>query len=276
MQQKYVIMPRKSRQYSDTGVYHVMLRGIDRGDIFTDEQDFLKFIKILKGLAAPIDKDGHPLPAICTFYAYCLMTNHVHLLINDNGNGISEVMKSIGISYVSYFNKRHYRLGPLFHDRFRSEPVGNELYFFTLLRYIHDNPVEAGITETPGEYRWSSWHEYESVKPLTGAICSTRFPFATLEWEEMRLSVINLEKSAKGKIKLERRRKTDQEAVALLSNICGEHGIGTIKFLQKGEKEHIIAEALSREIGMRQLARVTGIDYKSIQRIKQKFEIDNF
>lgn len=269
-------MPRKNREYCDTGVYHVMLRGIDRGDIFTDEQDFLKFIKILKGLACPVDKDGLPLPAICSIYAYCLMGNHVHLLINDDGNNISEIMKRIGVSYVSYFNKRHYRLGPLFHDRFRSEPVGNERYFFTLLRYIHDNPVEAGITATPGEYRWSSWHEYDSAKPLPGAICSTQFPFATLGWDEMRLSVTSLEKSPKGKIKLERRRKTDQEAIKLLASICGKYTIDAIKSLPKAEREHIVAEALSRDIAMRQLARLTNINYKTVQRIKQKFEIDNF
>ena len=145
-------MPRTSRQHSDTGVYHVMLRGIDRRDIFADDQDRSKFLKILRAVTSPEDHEGKPLPPLCHIHAYCLMDNHVHLLIAEAAEDIGTVMKRIGVSYVSYYNKRHERLGPLFHDRFRSEPVGDTGYFITLLRYIHQNPVQAEMVTSPGQY----------------------------------------------------------------------------------------------------------------------------
>lgn len=69
-------MSRKSREISPTGVYHVMLRGINRGRIFDDEQDCRKFVKILRQVTHPKDKDDAPLPPYCSIYAYCLMDNH--------------------------------------------------------------------------------------------------------------------------------------------------------------------------------------------------------
>ena len=99
--------------------------------------------------------DNKPLPPYCNIHAYCLMTNHIHLLIAEGAEPLANTMKRIGVAYVSYFNKRHDRLGPLFHDRFRSEPVAKAAYFITLLRYIHCNPVEAGIVDAPGKYQWS-------------------------------------------------------------------------------------------------------------------------
>lgn len=142
-------MSRKSREISPTGVYHVMLRGINRGRIFDDEQDCRKFVKILRQVTHPKDKDDAPLPPYCSIYAYCLMDNHIHLLIAEGTESLSNTMKRIGVAYVSYYNKRNERLGPLFHDRFRSEPVADAGYFINLLRYVHCNPVEAGIVEHP-------------------------------------------------------------------------------------------------------------------------------
>ena len=118
-------MPRQERTKSGTGIYHVMLRGINR-----------------------------------TFYSYCLMSNHLHLLVREHKESVSSVMKRLGIAYAYYFNKKYQRNGHLFQDRFRSEPVNTMEYFVTLLRYIHQNPVKAGLVSSPGNYSWSSWHEY--------------------------------------------------------------------------------------------------------------------
>ena len=265
-------MPRKSRKHSDTGIYHVMLRGIDRCNIFNEEQDCLKFIKILKESVAQIDKEGEPHPARCVIYAYCLMSNHVHLLIGDNGNDIGDVMKRIGVSYVSYYNKHHYRIGPLFQDRFRSEPVNNARYFITLLSYIHLNPVAAGITKHPTEYRWSSWHEYEAVEPLPDSICCKSFPFAELNWAKLRETVLKTVAVDMAKVSLERRRMTDKEAEMILARITRNAPLDHIKSMPTQQKESIIAKALSRGVAMRQLERLTGINFSAIRLIKEKFE----
>ncbi len=268
-------MPRKIRERSSSGIYHVMLRGIDRNDIFVDEQDCLKFEKILKGCVAPTDTSGKPLPAVCSIYAYCLMSNHVHLLIGESSNTIGEVMKRIGISYVSYFNMRHNRLGPLFQGRFRSEPVNDSSYYFTLLRYIHENPVAAGICKKPGDYRWSSWHEYDRPKPLPGGICSTSTPFSTLKWKELRQQVLESATLASPPA-VERYRMTDEQAKQLLSIASANASIETIKSLPRGLRNTIIAKALSLGVSMRQLARLTVIDYKTIQRIKISYNIRKY
>ena len=100
-------MPRKRRVRSSTGVYHVMLRGINREDIFTDEQDCLKFIKILEGCVAPTDKSGNPLPPMCTIYGYCLMSNHVHFVICGERDDVLAFFELFKRRLKKYLESRH-------------------------------------------------------------------------------------------------------------------------------------------------------------------------
>ena len=261
-------MPRTSRQHSDTGVYHVMLRGIDRRDIFVDDQDRGKFLKVLRVVTSPKDSDGKTLPPYCNIHAYCLMDNHIHLLIAEGAEDIGTVMKRIGVSYVSYYNKRHGHLGPLFHDRFRREPVGDTGYFITLLRYIHQNPVEAEMVASPDQYRWSSWHEY-STWPISSdtAICSKSLPFTALPWDKLCEMVINVSGgSIEPHSKIERRRMTDNEARKALEQLCGGDS-SILSTMPKGQRNPLIRNAIGNGINMRQLARITGIDYRSIYRV---------
>ena len=86
-------MARQLRKKSETGVYHVMLRGINRQDIFEDEGDYQQMVSILRGLVDRCDEHKVQLPPLCTFYAYCLMSNHVHLLIQEREENISDVAK---------------------------------------------------------------------------------------------------------------------------------------------------------------------------------------
>ena len=94
-------MPRLSRETSPTGVYHVMLRGINRSPIFADEDDCHKFVKILRQITHPKDADNKPLPPYCNIHAYCLMTNHIHLLIAEGAEPLANTMKRIGVAYVN-------------------------------------------------------------------------------------------------------------------------------------------------------------------------------
>ena len=144
-------MARPIREKSGTGVYHVMLRGINRQDIFEDEEDYRQMTSILRGLTDRYDDKGLRLPPLCIFYAYCLMSNHIHLLIQEREEHISEVVKRIGVTYAHYFNKKYERNGHLFQDRFRSEPVDSIEYFVILLRYIHQNPLKARIVAQKGQ-----------------------------------------------------------------------------------------------------------------------------
>ncbi len=127
-------MPRSIRNKSESGIYHIMLRGINRQDIFEDEKDIQKLLETIKKYKEISQFE---------IYAYCIMSNHVHLLIKELGESISDVVKRISSSYVFWYNKRYERCGHLFQERFKSEAVENYEYFLTVLRYIHQNPMKA-------------------------------------------------------------------------------------------------------------------------------------
>jgi len=108
-----------------------MIRGINQQNIFADDEDDEKFIAILDTYRKKIEYE---------IYAYCLMGNHVHLLIKEGKEVLSNTMKRIGTSYVCWYNWQYNRKGHLFQDRFKSEAVEDDAYFLTVLRYIHQNP----------------------------------------------------------------------------------------------------------------------------------------
>ena len=150
MGRKEVKVPRPLRIFSNSKVYHIILKGIDSQTIFYDDQDrnfFLKQISITKNEFNYI------------VYAYCLMVNHVHLVIKCEDIFLSKAMQSLLVRYVSYFNRKYKRTGPLMQNRFKSKNIEYEKYFIDLCRYVHRNPEKAGISLTQ-DYEWSSYKEY--------------------------------------------------------------------------------------------------------------------
>lgn len=143
-------MPRSARQTSNTKVYHIIIRGNDKQDIFYDEKDYEKFEKeVVKS------KEKYR----CEIYAYCVMNNHVHLVIFDKENKISKIIQSITIAYSSYFSKKYEKVGHLFQNRFLSKNIETREYLLEVVRYIHQNPSKAKIANI-NKYKWSSYQEY--------------------------------------------------------------------------------------------------------------------
>src|SRR6056297_3473731 len=122
------IMARKPRRKSETGIYHVMLRGINKQRIFEDKQDYQKFIDVIKKTKETSDFN---------LYSYCLMSNHIHLLIKETEEELGEIFKRIGARFVYWYNSKYSRTGHLFQGRFKSEVVESDSYLLTVLRYIH-------------------------------------------------------------------------------------------------------------------------------------------
>jgi putative transposase len=151
-------MPRKPRIQSKSNIYHIMVRGNERKCLFFDDEDRQRFVDTMKRLIELIHEGKKEKKFF--IYAYCLMDNHVHLLINQGEDSISRIMKSIGTSYAYYFNKKYYRIGHLFQDRFKSETVENDRYLLAVTRYIHNNPVKAGIVDCAFQFQWSSYLDY--------------------------------------------------------------------------------------------------------------------
>ena len=133
-------MARQARKKSNSGIYHIILRGINRQQIFEDGEDYSKFLRILEECKA-ISK--------FEIFAYCLMNNHIHLLLKEVKEPIEQVMKRITTRFVYWYNIKYQRSGHLFQDRFKSEPVESDEYFLTVIRYIHQKPVKAGLCEKP-------------------------------------------------------------------------------------------------------------------------------
>jgi len=144
-------MPRYARSSSQTGIYHVMIRGIDKMDIFLENYDKDRFLQTLAKMKAEGEYSLH---------AYCLMNNHVHLLIKEESDLLQRTMKRICVSYSAYFNRKYERIGHLFQDRFKSESIETDEYMLACTRYIHNNPVKAGIAKYPQNYIWSSYRLY--------------------------------------------------------------------------------------------------------------------
>jgi putative transposase len=143
-------MPRLSRLVIPEMALHVVQRGHNRQACFTDDTDYLVYLSSLGELA---HKTG------CALHAYCLMTNHVHLLLTpSNPLSCARLMRILGQRYAQYFNRRYERRGALWEGRYRSCLVDSAHYVLACYRYIELNPVRAGMVESPAAYRWSSYH----------------------------------------------------------------------------------------------------------------------
>jgi REP element-mobilizing transposase RayT len=140
---------RQLRIEYEGAFYHVTSRGNQRGQIFWDDQDKDRFIKILRKTK---ERYGYLL------HAYVLMRNH--LLLETPFAKLKQVMQNINTSYTVYINRRHERVGHLFQGRYKAFIVDKENYLLELGRYIHLNPLRAGIVKRPEEYKWSSYRDY--------------------------------------------------------------------------------------------------------------------
>ena len=264
-------MSRKAREKSGTGIYHVMLRGINHQDIFEDRADYWKFLKLLRLQTHPEDDKGRSLPPHCIVYAYCLMSNHVHLLVRELEEGLMPPIRSISIAYAQYFNKKYEHSGHLFQDRFKSEPVNDMAYFVTLLRYIHQNPIAAGITSDIDHYPWSSWCEYDGTKTCALPVCTTHHVFGRISKEDLTalineplpkaLNILDFDNEANVRV-------SDEKVREYLLTICSDGNITAIQHYAKDSRNNIIRMLKDYGASIRQICRITGISEGIIRNVK--------
>lgn len=270
-------MPRQPREKSANGVYHVMLRGINKQDIFIDGNDYRMFLTILKDSIYVEDESGQK-GALPTFrlYTYCLMSNHVHLLIQEIDESISLIMKRIGIKYAYYFNTKYMRVGHLFQNRFRSEPCDDVSYFLTLVRYIHQNPVKAGICQTAEQYAWSSWNEirFAAGKLVTvpfANVCDKEMLFKIQSFQDLD-ELVHLPIAGQDDcidIDNEHIRLTVNEVRCLFAEICGTDDAADFKLFDAEKQKDIINRCLEKGVTIIQLSNVTGFSRRQISRLSK-------
>lgn len=252
-------MPRVARKLGASGIYHVMVRGINRQDVFLDTEDVRYYLHTLE----KIKKDTG-----FSLYAYCFMSNHVHLLIKEGSIPLSMMMRRIGSSYVFWYNRKYNRIGYLFQDRYKSEAVDNESYFLTVLRYIHQNPIKAGLTKRIGSYPWSSYPGYLSGKDFT----DREVPLAMFHSDHKRakMDFIDYHRIINEDLCLEIDSKlylTDQEAEKIITKLCHIKQCSDLQDLSKVLiNEYLKHLKENNHLSVRQIERLTGINRNTIQR----------
>jgi len=160
-------MPRQARLDVPGALHHIMVRGISKTDIFGDDQDRTRFLERL-GVTV---MEGQ-----CTVYAWALMTNHVHILFKSGKQGISSVMRKLLTWYAQYYNRRHKRTGHLFENRYKSILCDEDNYLLALVRYIHLNPLRAGIVKTIEELNRYPWSGHRAI------VGKTTYPWMDTEY----------------------------------------------------------------------------------------------
>lgn len=282
--EKLTPMPRHPRLHSDSGIYHIILRGIGRQDIFFDDDDRQMLLRMMAEVT-----HTEPLPnadpdtttqQTLSIYAYCLMTNHIHLLVKEHLTeqdyehiadareganvkvGISATMHRLGRKYSMWHNKKYGRTGTLFDDRFKSEPVEDMQYFLTVFRYIHRNPVKAGICPTVKDYPWSSWHEYQQQRPH---LCAVQIMLARYTLAELTEYVSYDPDHYVMDFEDEPIPVSQEEALRLLHEYSGASDATAFQQLDPETQRTAAKQLLDHGLLVGQVSRITGLTYNIVR-----------
>ena len=249
-------MSRTGRKKSLTGIYHIMLRGVDRRIIFADDEDCERFLKVLQIIKIKAD---------FKLYAYCLMGNHFHLLIKEGEEAIDRIFRRLGASYVHYYNRKYDLHGHLFQDRFQSECVETDAYFLDVFRYICQNPVKAGLCEKPIDYRWLGCAEVTEGNLLVDGIAD----FTDMRRKDL-IEFINTPCRKEHLEDTGVKRLTDKEAIKIICDRCKCEYAQEIGGWTPQQRETVIRKAIGSKVSIRQLSRLTGISKAVIERVLKR------
>ena len=251
-----MIMPRQARKKSSTGIYHIMLRGVNQQQIFEDQEDCDKFLQVIKDCKAISE---------FKLFAYCLMGNHIHILLQETKEPIELLMKRIATRFVYWYNIKYRRAGHLFQDRFKSEPVENDDYFLTVLRYIHQNPVKAGICKNVSVYENSSYNEYFKKSNLIDSDfvfeIIAKEDFASFNNEKVFDSCLDIEEKPKIKV-------TDEQAKKIIEKISKCKNVAEFQALDIRTRDKCLKRLRESGLSIRQISRLTGISFNIVRKFQ--------
>ena len=249
-------MPRSARKKSATDIYHVMLRGINRQDIFQDEEDYRRFLRTLSECKA---LSGFEL--LC----YCLMPNHVHLLIRVKNEPLDKIFRRIGSRYVYWYNAKYERVGHLFQDRYKSEPVEDDAYFLTVFRYILQNPMKAGLETAPGSYPWTSFAAYRTGDNI---LTDTAYASGYFQSRDDLLAFLRQHNEERAiDISPAKARISDARASAIASEVTGCHSPAVFRQLDKNLQRDYVIRLRKSSLSIAQIVRLTGMPAATVCRI---------
>ncbi|WP_335871122.1 transposase [Bacillus sp. 2205SS5-2] len=244
-------MPRTARKKSSTNTYHMIIRGINRQTIFEEQEDAVMFLQILNQFK---EKSGYKI------YGYCLMGNHIHILIKEKED-LGIAMRRIGASFVYWYNLKYERCGHLFQGRYKSKPVEDRSYLLNVLRYIHQNPVKAGLVSDISKYQWSSYSEYVNFCKVVDRDLILGLFHQNREKAISLFSAFH-QKQDEGDFLsiIENKRLSDQNAQEIINNVCHvKHSTDLQKLTNRELRDRYLRALKNKELSVRQLARLTGI-----------------
>lgn len=245
-------MTRQRRRQSDSNVYHVMIRGAKRFAIFKEESDYDRFLTYVFQA-----KEQSNVKVL----AYCLMTNHVHLLLYGKSQDVSVFMQKVQSRYAIYFNSRFSEVGHVFQGRFRSEPVDDEAYYNTVLRYVIRNPDEAGLAQFD-VYPWSSYPELLRLKPQT--VTDVDKTLELLGKKQLDKDFF-YSKEQSQKVLLDDLDPESQDRKTLTELLNGT-SIEEMGLFDKPVRDEVLRKAKEQGISVRRLSAITGISRDVISR----------
>jgi REP element-mobilizing transposase RayT len=237
-----------------------MIRGNNQAQLFYDDEDRAAFLERLVRY-----KQECPF----SLHAYCLMGNHVHLVVQVQDIPLPTIIKRLALSYSYWFNKKYDRNGYLFQGRYKSEPVTSDEYFLAVVRYIHNNPVKVGLPISS----WTSYNDY--VKPSPSSLTDTDLLLAMLDTDEgaakeafeqfmatlpdEEFSYLDADKT---------RMVSDAEAISMILQVSGLASCNDVSFVEKDERKRILVALKAKGLSIRQIARLTGINRGIVAKAK--------
>lgn len=250
-------MSRKPRQKSLIGLYHITMRGNGKQLLFEDDEDRKRLLSLVRNSITRFN---------ITLIAWCLMGNHVHLVMNDPRDNVSEAMHLVMSCYATWYNRRHGHVGHVFQDRFSSAPISSEEYLLDAIRYVHFNPQKAGICPY-GAYRWSSHLDYVERDPdiATVDLAFVRFAFPRVRDYQTFMNASNVvvvRPSTGGRI-------DEDEALDVgisLVRLFGLIELSDVKSLEKTKRNEVLAAMRGAGLSIRQIQRLTGVGEWSIRK----------
>lgn len=253
-------MSRLPRTFSNSKIYHIISKGIDDSDIFYTDQDRFVFLEKIK-----LAKEEFPF----SLYAYCLMSNHVHMVMGVQDEFLSKAIQSLNIRYANYFNTIYQRKGHFFQNRFKSKNVENQKYFLDVCRYVHRNPEKAGIAKT-NHYRWSSYSEYLGKEKLIEKRVLLHYLDNNInnfiKYTNKAETITELMNSAD--FELENKLRDDELIEIIIKRFELTSAQEIISHFKKKENKVMIKELKNISgVNKTQLSRVTRLDQKTISKL---------
>ncbi len=261
-------MPSAPRRIAESGLYHVVARGNGKQVIFTDDRDREAFLAYLERFMREDE---------IALIAWCLMDNHVHLIVEDTEQRLPHAMGGVLGAYAKYFNQKTGHVGSVFQPRFFSEAIEGDDYLIAAVRYVHINPEKAGICEA-AHYPWSSYREYvgdagagtDEGAGAGSGLCATGLVLGLLGsvdgFSELCSGASEADVGFEGSVKL-----SSDEALEVANRVVRALGcpdVFAVKSLLIPRRNAVVAALRGNCLTIKQIERLTGLGSGVIARIK--------